>query len=106
MPTTDVIEVMIPGSLEGDAAKALAALGDAVRHRRKAMASAAALALRGAATWVYGSPAWDDLRRAAQAIELRLHTGRPWVRFAREQLERVGPLLRQLAGEEPDRDAE
>lgn len=98
--TADVIDIVVPGDLATDARRARLALHAACVSGRKADAREAVQALRVAGSWVYGTPAWEELRRAAQRVELRLHTRQPWVRVAREQLEAVGDLLRRMAGEE------
>lgn len=96
---SDVIEVRVPGTLECDARAALVSLRVAAATRRKADARIASADLWAAAQWVYGTTAWDRLRRAAQAIDLRLYCGRPWLRVVRAQLAAVGDLLRQMSGE-------
>lgn len=101
---SDVVEVRLPGTLECDARAALVSLRVAAATRRKVDARRAAVEIWAAAQWVYGTTAWDRLRRAAQAIDLRLHTGRPWLRVVRAQLAAVGDLLRQMSGEEVETD--
>jgi len=94
----DVIEVVLPGSMEGDADKAIAALRDATTSWWIEDTLAAVKALRLAAQWHYGGDAWRRLSEAADRIELRLKQGQPWKRTLRNALADVGPLLRAVAG--------
>ena len=88
---TDVVEVVLPGSVEGDADAALKAL-----EARTPVAAAKSLRL--AAQWHYGSELWERLSKAADRIELRLKQGQPWRRTLKNVLADVGPLLRAVAG--------
>lgn len=89
----DVIEVVLPGSVEGDAGAALKAL-----EARTPVAAVKSLRL--AAQWHYGSEAAVRMESAANKIELRLKQGQPWKRTLRNVLADVGPLLRAVAGRE------
>ena len=90
---TEYVEVVVPGSMEGDADKALAAL--------KARTPAAAVrALRLAAQWHYGSEAGEALVRAADRIELRLKQGQPWRGTLRRVATELGPTLAAMSGRE------
>ena len=89
----DVIEVVLPGSVEGDATAGLKAL-------EARLPVAAVKALRLAAQWHYGGDTWRRLNEAANKIELRLKQGQPWRRTLKNVLADVGPLLRAVAGRE------
>jgi len=90
---TDVTDVVLPGSVEGDAGAALKAL-------EARLPVAAVRALRVAGQWHYGGDTWRRLNEAANKIELRLKQGQPWRRTMRNVLADVGPLLRAVAGRE------
>lgn len=97
---TTYIEVRIPGDMASFATAARKALAVACGGRRKADGREAVRALRRLGSSVWGTPAWEELRRAADRIELRLHAGQPWVRVAREQAEVFDAMLRAMSGEE------
>lgn len=90
---TDVTDVVLPGSVEGDAGAALKAL-------EARLPVAAVRALRVAGQWHYGSELWERLSKAADRIELRLKQGQPWRRTLKNVIADVGPLLRAVAGRE------